>query len=94
LKLAVHKEGPSSTPHLESKLLPNPPSLTPCPQNNVNISCEIVFEATYVAGKRYLYGRESSLEGDSLDDEKEDNMQEGDLEEILAWPSKLLHRPE
>jgi hypothetical protein len=92
--LAAHEEGPSSPPLLEPDLLPNPPSPAPCPQNNVNITCVTILEAIYATGERYLYGYESSLEGDSSDDEEEDNMQEDGLEELLAWPSGLLHRLE
>jgi hypothetical protein len=91
--LAAHEEGPSSPPPLEPDLLPNPPSLAPCPHNNVNIPCETILEATYAVGERYLYGCESSLEGDSSDDEEEDNMEGGGLDELFAWPPKLLHMP-
>jgi hypothetical protein len=34
-------------------------------------------------------GRESSLEGDSSND-AEENMEEGDIEELLGWPLELL----
>ena len=34
------------------------------------------------------------MEEDSSEDEEEDNMEDIDLEALLAWPLKLLHFPE
>jgi hypothetical protein len=48
-------------------------------------------EATYTVGEKNLYGHESSLEGDSSNDEEEDNMQGGGLEELHAWAPELHH---
>jgi hypothetical protein len=50
----------------------------------LNISYEALFKATYEDGERILYGRESSLEGDSLDEEEEGNIQGRGLEELLG----------
>jgi hypothetical protein len=95
-RLAASQEGPSSHVPPEPDPVTVPPSPTPPPSyiaSTPSIAPLQSLQQNYVLKDYMFEGRESSLEGDSSDDEEEENMQDADIKNVMGWPPELLLVP-